>query len=76
MEETFKINLKNRFVKPEEEVTASNFSEIMKEEAKTPAGKTKKESPVMSTEDQEIKQLEDRRKDLKKKENRSERERT
>ena len=36
-----------------EKVTASNFSEIMKEEATKSAGRTKKESPVMSTEDQE-----------------------
>ena len=47
----------------EEEVTASNFSEIMKEETHKLAGKTKEEPPVLSTEDQEIKQLEDRRKD-------------
>ena len=38
-------------------MTASNFSEIMKEGAAGSAGKTKKEP-----EDQEIKQLEDRRK--------------
>ena len=50
-------------------MTASNFSEIVKEEATKLAGKTKKEPPVLSTEDQEIKQIEDRRKVLRKKEN-------
>ena len=55
-------------------MTASNFSEIMKEEANKSAGKTKEEPPVLSTEDREIKQLEDRRKELRKKEDRSQRE--
>ena len=45
----------------------------MREEETKLAGKTKKKPPVLSTEDQEIKQLKDRRKDWKKKENRSER---
>ena len=53
---------------------ARSFSEIMKEEANTLAGKTKEDAPVLSTEDQEIKQLEDRRKELRKKEDRSQRE--
>ena len=44
-------------------MTASNFSEIMKEEANKLVGKTKEEPPVLSTEDQEIKQPEDRRKE-------------
>ena len=56
-------------------MTASNLSEIRKEEANILAGKTKEEPPVLSTEDQELKQLEDRRIDLRKKENRSQRER-
>ena len=48
-------------------MTASNVSEIMKEEAKTLAGKTKKkETPVLPSEDQEIKQLEERTKKIKK----------
>ena len=55
MKEIFEINLKNRFEKLEEEVTARSCSEIMKEEANKFAGKTKKEPPVLSTEDQEIK---------------------
>ena len=55
-------------------MTARSFSEIMKEEANKLAGKTKEEAPVLSTEDQEIKQLEDRRKELRKKEGRSQRE--
>ena len=46
----------------------------MKEEANKLAGKTKEEAPVLSTEDEEIKQLEDRRKELRKKEGRSQRE--
>ena len=46
----------------------------MKEEANKLAGKTKEEPHVRSTEDQEIKQLEDRRKEVRKKENRSARE--
>ena len=50
-------------------------SEIMKVEATQVAGKTKQEPPVLSRVDQEIKQLEDRRKELRKKESRSERER-
>ena len=74
MKEIFEINLKNRFEKLEEEVTARSFSEIMKEEANKLAGKTKEEAPVLSTEDQEIKQLEDRRKELRKKEDRPQRE--
>ena len=53
-----------------EELTSSNFSEIMKEEANKLASKTKEEPPVLSIEDQEIRQLESRRKDLRKKENR------
>ena len=48
-------------------MTASNFSEIVKEEANKLAGKTKGKPPVLSTEDQEIKQLEKRRKALRKK---------
>ena len=55
-------------------MTASSLSEIMKEANKL-AGKTKEETPVLSTEDQEIRQLEDRRKELRKKENGSQRER-
>ena len=55
-------------------MTARSFSEIMKEEANELAGKTKEEPPALSTEDQEIKQLEDRRKELRKKEDRSQRE--
>ena len=74
MKEIFEINLKNRFEKLQEKVTASDFSEIMKKEANKSLGKTKEEPPVLSTEDQEIKQLGDRRKELRKKENRSERE--
>ena len=54
-------------------MTARSFSEIMKEEANKLAGKTKEEAPVLSTKDQEIKQLEDRRKELRKKEDRSQR---
>ena len=54
-------------------MTASNFSEATKEEANELSGKTKKEPPVLLTEDQGIK-LEDRRKELRRKENRSERE--
>ena len=46
----------------------------MKEDANRLAGKTKDEPPALSTEDQEIKQLEDRRKELRKKENRPEQE--
>ena len=42
----------------------------MKEEATELTGKTKKESPALSKEDQKIKQLEDRRKELRKKKNR------
>ena len=55
-------------------MTASSFSGIMKEEAYKLAGKTKEEAPVLSTEDQEITQLEDIRKELRKKEGRSQRE--
>ena len=46
----------------------------MKEEANELTGKTKAKSPLLSTEGREIKQLEDRRKELIKKENRPERE--
>ena len=66
MQERFEINLQNIF--ENEEVTANNFSEIMKEEARKLAGKTKKELPVLSTEDQEITQLVDGRRELRKKE--------
>ena len=55
-------------------MTASNFSEIMKEEANKLAGKTKEEPHVLSIEDQEIKQLEDRSKRIEKRGNMSERE--
>ena len=75
MKEIFEINLtKNRFKKLEEEVTAGNLSEIVKEEANKLAGKTNEETHVLTTDDQEIKQLEDRRKELRKKKDRSERE--
>ena len=57
-----------------EEVTGSSFSEFMKKEANNLAGKTKEEPPVLSTEDQDIKQLENRKKELRKKEGRSLRE--
>ena len=67
MKEILEINLKNRFEKLEEKVTASSFSEIMKEETNKLTGKTKEEAPVLSTEDQEIKQLENRRNELRKK---------
>ena len=60
--------------KLEEEVTVGSFSEKMKEKENKLAGKTKEEAPVLSTEDQEIKQLEGRRKELRKKEDRSQRE--
>ena len=56
MKEIFEINLKNRFEKFEE-VTASNFSEIVKEEANKLAGKTNKEPHVLSIEDQDINNL-------------------
>ena len=52
-------------------MTASNFSEIMKEETNKLAGKTKEEPTVLSTEDPEIKQLEGRRNEIGNKENRS-----
>ena len=42
-------------------MTASNFSEITKEEATKIPGNTKEEPPVL-TKDQETKQLEDKRK--------------
>ena len=74
MKEIFEMSLKNRFEKLEEEVTAHSFSEIVKEEANKLASKTKDEAPVLSTEDKKIKQLEDRRKELRKKEDRSQRE--
>ena len=51
MKEIFEISRKNRFEKLQEEMTASNFSEIMKDEANKLAGKTKEEPPVLSTED-------------------------
>ena len=67
MKKISEINLKKkkkqktpRFEKLEEEVTARSFSEIMKEEASRLAGKTEDETPALSTEDQEIKQLEDK----------------
>ena len=46
----------------------------MKEEANKVAGKTKEEPPVLSTEEQDIKRLEDRRKEPRKKDGRSQRE--
>ena len=55
-------------------MTDRSFSKLMKEEANKLAGKTKEEPPVMSTEDQEINQLEDRRKELRQREDRSQRE--
>ena len=55
-------------------MTARSFSEIMKEEANKLAGRAKGEPPVLSREDQEMKKLEDRRKELRKKEDRSHRE--
>ena len=55
-------------------MTASSFSEVIKEDANKSAGKTNEEPPVQSTKDQEIKQLGDTRKELRKKEDRSERE--
>ena len=57
-------------------MTAGSFGEIMKGEGTKLAGKTKEEPPVLSTEDQDIKQLEDRRKELRKKVDRSQREKT
>ena len=74
MKKMFKINLKKKFLKLEEEVIARSFSEIMKEEANKLAGRTKEEPPVLPREDKEIKQLEDRRKELRKGEDKSQRE--
>ena len=74
MNEISKINLKKTIFEKFEEVTDSNFREIMNEEENKLAGKTQEVPPVLSTEDQELKQLEDRRIDLRKKENRSQRE--
>ena len=54
-------------------MTVSKFSKIIKEEVNKLAGETKEEPLVLSTEDQEIKLLKDRRKELRKKEDRSER---
>ena len=74
MKERFENNLKTRFAKLEGEMTASNFSKIMKEATKLD-GKTKgKKTTLLSTEGREIKQLEDSRKELRKRENRSARE--
>ena len=53
-------------------MATNHFSNIMKEEATKVAGKTKKEPSVLPTKDQHIKELEDRRKDMRKKEDRSE----
>ena len=50
IKESFEINLKNIFENLEE-VTSSNTSDIMKEEARKLAGKTKKELLVLSKED-------------------------
>ena len=72
MNEVFEIILKTNFKKKLEEVTASNFSEIIKEEANELCGKTKEEPFVLSTEDQGIKQLEDTMKELRMKEDKSE----
>ena len=55
-------------------MTASHFSEIIKEEANKLVGKAKRKAPVLSTEDQEIKQQENRWKEMRKKKSRSERE--
>ena len=68
MTERFEIKFKkkNRLERLEEDMTASNLSEIMKEETTNLAGQTKKEPPALPTEDQEIKQLEDRRKEFRK----------
>ena len=67
MKEILEINLKTDLKQLEEEVTATNLSEIMKEDANKFAGKTKEEPPVLSTED--------RGKELRKKEDGPERER-
>ena len=55
-------------------MTASNISGFMKDEANRLTGKTKEDPPLLSTEDQEIQQLEDRKKEWRKKDNGSERE--
>ena len=68
-----KSTLRNRFEQLEQEVAASNFSEIMKEEANKLAGKTKEEPVVLPTQDKKKKksnkQTEESRKELRKKEN-------
>ena len=63
------MNPNNRFETLEKEATVSNFSQIMKEATKF-VGMTKKEPSVLSRGDQEMKQPEDSRKELRKKENR------
>ena len=55
-------------------MTASNFSEIMKV-ATNLADRTKKEPPVLFKNDQEITQLEDKRKELREKKGKQVRER-
>ena len=50
-----KSTLRNRFEQLEQEVAASNFSEIVKEEANKLAGKTKEEPAVLPTQDKKNK---------------------
>ena len=49
-------------------MAASNFSEIMKEEANKLAGKTKEEPAVLPTQNKKNKHTEDSRKELREKE--------
>ena len=69
MKERFENNPQNKSEKKlKGEETASNFSELMNKEATKLAGRTKKEVPALSIEDQQTEQLE-----VRKKENRSQR---
>ena len=62
-----KLIEKTRYEKPEGEVTARIFSGIVKEEQISWYDHKKKKKPALSTENQKIKQLKDRRNELRKK---------
>ena len=72
--EEFQLNLRNRFDALEKETDMNTFAEIMKEEAKKLASRSKDKPPVETQNDKEIRELDEKRKTLRNVENKSDRE--
>ena len=71
--EEFQLNLKNRFDALKKETDIDTFTEILKEEAKKLASRSKDKPPAETPNDKEIRELDEKRKRLRNVENKSDR---